>query len=161
MRTRGAKYFNTAGPCDKRLHYMIPPVPRLPYARELIDMDRYFVVHAPRQTGKTTVLHALAQELRDEGKVAAVAFSCERARTAADDAGWAEDLILDSIRAAAERSGLTGKSLPPDPWPEATPGSRLATSLSAWARRAPKRLVLLFDEIDALAGQSLISVLPC
>ncbi|MFC5821842.1 hypothetical protein, partial [Nonomuraea harbinensis] len=75
MRTPPAKSFNTAGPCDPRLHYMLPPTPRLPEARTLIDMDRYFVVHAPRQTGKTTALEALASELTAEGDIAALMFS--------------------------------------------------------------------------------------
>ncbi|MEU6715345.1 hypothetical protein ABZ897_28105 [Nonomuraea sp. NPDC046802] len=35
---------------------MLPPTPRLPEARALVEMDRYFVLHAPRQTGKTTIL---------------------------------------------------------------------------------------------------------
>jgi hypothetical protein len=53
------KYFNTAGPCVPELHYMVPAEPRLPDARGLIDEGQYFVVHAPRQTGKTTTLRAL------------------------------------------------------------------------------------------------------
>ncbi|MFD2349129.1 hypothetical protein ACFSTC_06635 [Nonomuraea ferruginea] len=59
---------------------MIPPTPRLPEARALIDLDRYFVVHAPRQTGKTTALEALASELTAEGDTAALMFSCETAK---------------------------------------------------------------------------------
>jgi len=35
---------------------MLPPEPRLPGALDLIDEGLYFVVHAPRQTGKTTTL---------------------------------------------------------------------------------------------------------
>jgi len=38
------------------MHYMLPPEPRLPGALDLIDEGLYFVVHAPRQTGKTTTL---------------------------------------------------------------------------------------------------------
>jgi hypothetical protein len=50
------RYFNTAGPCVPERHYMLPPEPRLPQARPLVERGMYFVVHAPRQTGKTTVL---------------------------------------------------------------------------------------------------------
>lgn len=52
------KYFNTAGPCVPERHYMLPPEPRLPEAGRLIERGMYFVVHAPRQTGKTTTLRA-------------------------------------------------------------------------------------------------------
>ena len=102
MRPPRAGYFNTTGPCDPRLHYMLPPTPRLPEARTLIEMDRYFVLHAPRQTGKTTMLRTLASELTTEGDIAALMFSCERAKSAGDDVAWAESLLLDFLREAAE-----------------------------------------------------------
>ncbi|MEV0998356.1 hypothetical protein [Nonomuraea sp. NPDC050202] len=88
--------FNTTGPCDPRRHYMLPPAPRLPEARVLIEMDRYFVLHAPRQTGKTTTLDALASELTAEGDIAALMFSCERAKSAGDDYAAAEEILLES-----------------------------------------------------------------
>ena len=55
------RFFNTAGPCDPAKHYMLPPERRLPGVRGLIDQEQYFVLHAPRQTGKTTSVRALAQ----------------------------------------------------------------------------------------------------
>jgi DNA polymerase III delta prime subunit len=79
------RHFNTAGPCKESMHYMVPPLPRLPGARELIDEGGYFVVHAPRQTGKTTTLRALAKALTAEGRYTAPAFSCESAEPAGDD----------------------------------------------------------------------------
>ncbi|MGW4963649.1 AAA family ATPase [Nonomuraea sp. NPDC004186] len=159
MRPPRAKYFNTTGPCGPQDHYMVPPAQRLPEARTLIDMDRYFVLHAPRQTGKTTALRTLASELTAEGDVAALMFSCERAKAARDDVGWAESLLLDSIREAAERSGWPDELLPPDPWPQVTPGSRFGAALSEWCHRCPRRVVLFFDEIDALQGTGMISIL--
>jgi hypothetical protein len=138
---------------------MLPPAPRLPEARTLIDMDRYFVLHAPRQTGKTTILDALASGLTAEGDAAALMFSCERAKSAGDDYGAAESLLLDSLREAAELSGWPKKLLPPDSWPQVTPGSRFGAALSAWCRRSPRRVVLFLDEADALQGNSLVSIL--
>ncbi|MFC6363830.1 ATP-binding protein, partial [Nonomuraea thailandensis] len=159
MRQPPAMSFNTTGPCDPRRHYMVPPTPRLPDARVLIEMDRYFVLHAPRQTGKTTTLRMLASELTAEGDLAALMFSCERAKSAGDDYGAAESLLLDSLREAAERSGWPKKLLPPASWPEVTPGSRFGSALSAWCRRCPRQVVLFMDEIDALQGNSLVSIL--
>ncbi|MCL9795526.1 P-loop NTPase family protein [Frankia sp. AgKG'84/4] len=51
----------------------------------LVDQDGYFVVHAPRQTGKTTALRALAAELTASGRSAALYFSCEFGEAAGDD----------------------------------------------------------------------------
>ncbi|MEV0351629.1 AAA family ATPase [Nonomuraea sp. NPDC050680] len=159
MRPPRARSFNTTGPCDPRRHYMLPPTPRLPEARVLIEMDRYFVLHAPRQTGKTTALRTLASELTAEGDIAALMFSCERAKSAGDDFALAESLLLDSLRAAAKRSGWPGALLPPEPWPQVTPGSRFVEALSEWCHHCPRRVVLFMDEIDALQGNSLVSIL--
>ncbi|MFI7706371.1 AAA family ATPase [Nonomuraea sp. NPDC049480] len=122
-------------------------------------MDRYFVLHAPRQTGKTTALRTLASELTAEGDIAALLFSCERAKAAGDDYAAAESILLKSLREAAARSGWPDELLPPDPWPQSPPGTRFGAALSEWCRRCPRRLVLFFDEIDALQGNSMISIL--
>ena len=54
------RHFNTAGPCHPDKHYMMPSEARLHDFRPLIEQESYFVLHAPRQTGKTTSLRALA-----------------------------------------------------------------------------------------------------
>jgi len=149
--------FNTAGPCIPEFHYMVPPLQRLPQALGLVDQMGYFVVHAPRQTGKTTILSALAQELTATGRYVAVHFSCELGQAVGDDYGAAQRGILDEIRLRAELA-LTPDLCPP-PWPRASEATLLTVALTAWARACPLPLVLFFDEIDALRGQSLISVL--
>ncbi|TXK42859.1 AAA family ATPase [Nonomuraea sp. C10] len=138
---------------------MLPPTPRLPEARALIEMDRYFVVHAPRQTGKTTALEALASELTAEGDIAALMFSCERAKSAGDDYAAAEEILLKSLRQAAEWSGWPEELLPPDSCPQAPAGTRFDSALTEWCRRSPRRVVLLMDEIDGLQGNSMVSIL--
>jgi predicted AAA+ superfamily ATPase len=60
------RWFNTAGPCDRADHYMLPAMKRLPEVRRLIGQKGCFVVHAPRQVGKTTALLSLARELTAE-----------------------------------------------------------------------------------------------
>lgn len=151
--------FNTAGPCLPELHYMLPPEPRLPQARGLIDDGQYFVVHAPRQTGKTTTLSALARTLTSEGRYAVLRFSCETAEPAGDDYGAAEQQVLAAIHRGAETPGFPAELRPPEPWPDAPAGTRLGAALTEWAAHCPRPLVLFFDEIDALRGESLRSVL--
>ena len=72
-----ARIFNTAGPCRPEKHYMLPASKRVESLRRLIDDEAYFVVHAPRQVGKTTSLIALAEELTAGGLYAALHTSCE------------------------------------------------------------------------------------
>lgn len=94
--------FNVAGPCRAELHYMIPPEERLPELVTLIDHEAYFVVHAPRQTGKTTTLRALVQRLTAEGRYAALHFSCEMGRPFEDDVEAASKAVWSAI----DRLGL-------------------------------------------------------
>ncbi|MBO0801661.1 MAG: hypothetical protein J2P25_01095 [Nocardiopsaceae bacterium] len=151
------RFFNKSGPCDPRRHYMLPPEPRLPGARDLVEQGLYFVVHAPRQTGKTTSLTALARDITAGGERAALLFSCERARIFTDDVIAAERSILQAITEAAEIRGLPAECLPPA-WPEAAEGSLLKAGLQAWALSCPRPLVLFFDEFDSLAGPAMLSI---
>lgn len=151
------RFFNTTGNCRPEWHYMVPPLPRLPDAPRLIDQMAYFVVHAPRQTGKTTTLIALAKHLLEQGQYAPLYFSCEMAKIGGDNVSMAEKIILQCIRSGAE-DHLPAELRPPA-WPEAADGARLKEALRTWAAACPKPLVLFFDEIDALRGESLVSVL--
>ncbi|EYF04684.1 AAA family ATPase [Chondromyces apiculatus] len=151
------RHFNVAGPCRPDWHYMIPAERRLPEALPLLEQRGYFVVHAPRQTGKTTALRALAQRLRDSGKYAALLFSCEEGGALGDDYGAAQRALLGELRRAAQAD------LPPDlqppPFSFATDEGLVGAALATWTQACPRPLVLMFDEIDALRGQSLVSVL--
>jgi DNA polymerase III delta prime subunit len=152
------RFFNTAGPCNPERHYMLHAEPRLPDAPGLIGRGQYFVVHAPRQTGKTTTLRALARSLTEEGDYAALHFSCETARPAGDDYAAAQRAVLDAIIREA-RIYLPEALRPPDPWPDAPAERLLSAGLTQWAMNAPRPLVLFLDEIDSLSGQSLRSIL--
>jgi hypothetical protein len=73
------RVFNIAGPCRPDWHYMIPPEARLPGVAALVANRAYFAVHAPRQTGKTTTMKAIARRLTEEGRYATLR-STSRAR---------------------------------------------------------------------------------
>jgi len=137
---------------------MIPPVPRLPNVKEHIENMEYFVVHAPRQTGKTTTLIALAKELTESGKYAALHFSCEEGRAYPDDVAAVQRVVLREIMRKAEID--LPESLRPPPFDLAGQHeSLLITNLSIWANVCPRPLVLFFDEIDSLRDNGLLSVL--
>ena len=152
------RWFNTAGPCIEGIHYMLPPLDRIPEARGLVERGSYFVVHAPRQTGKTTSLRALARALTAEGRYAALAFSCEAAEPMGDDIAGAQRAILEEIELSAQ-ADLPAELQPPALGSMGDRISALRAALAAWATACPRPLVLLFDEIDAIRGESLRSVL--
>ena len=152
------RFFNTAGPCDPRTHYMLPPERRLPGVRGLIDQQHYFVLHAPRQSGKTTYLRSLAPALTSDGRLAALVASCEVGQAAGDDVDRGIAALLDVIRQAAENH-LPEDLRPPKTDPEVPAETRLLDLLSRWSRQCPRPVVLFLDEIDSLLGSVLVSVL--
>jgi len=151
------KKFNVAGPCVPEKHYMVSPIPRLAEARKYIEEHSYFVVHAPRQTGKTTTMMALAKEMTAEGKMAVLHFSCEAAHAAGEEYAAAEKLVWNRVIESADT--YLPQALRPPPLVAAPAGALLSANLAEWARRCPLSLGLIFDEIDCLVGNSLISVL--
>ena len=153
------KYFNTAGPCIPAKHYMLPALDRLPGIRRLVDMERYFVIHAPRQTGKTTALNALADEINGKGEMGALYCTLETLQNARDPdkSNLAiRDLILDNYEAAFPSGNAENEAAMHDGG-----GSGLAVrnALRRLCRRAGKPFVVFFDEADCLAGDVLISFL--
>ncbi len=152
-----ARWFNTAGPCKPDIHYMLPPLARLPQIQRIIDQQGYFVLHAPRQTGKTTAMLSLAKALTESKQYAAIMVSVEVGAAFSEDVGAAELAILETWRRTAQFR-LTADLQPLD-WPAAPSGARIGTALSQWAQHSPRPLVLFIDEIDSLQNDVLISVL--
>ncbi len=149
--------FNTTGPCDPERHYMLPPEERLPDLLNYVDEQLYFVVHAARQTGKSTAMIGFAKELRAAGKLA-VYCSFENARVF-DDVASSEAIWLEAL-VEAGRADLDPADRVPDEAPGVPKGARLHAALSNWARVvAPRPLILLFDEVDVLATPPLVNLL--
>ncbi|PZU92102.1 MAG: polyketide biosynthesis operon protein CyrO [Pseudanabaena sp.] len=151
------KWFNTAGPCKADIHYMLPANDRLPELVDLIAQENYFVIHAPRQTGKTTAMISLAQELTASGKYNAVMVSVEVGSAFPDEPEKAEQAILSAWRDAAD-FWLTDELKPPIHNPNQPP-QRIGNFLKVWSEISPRPLVLFIDEIDSLQNQTLITVL--
>ena len=76
------RFFNTAGPLNCKKHYCLLPLSRfnLTEILSLIDQEKYFVLHAPRQTGKTTSLLALMDYLNATGRYRCLYFNVEIAQ---------------------------------------------------------------------------------
>lgn len=151
------RFFNTTGPCNPREHYMLPSEARLPTLLNLVEQNQYFVLHAARQTGKTTAMLAFAERLRGMG-YAAIWVTLEASQGVTEIAE-AEPIWLRAI----EKGGraLTPEWRPSNPVPviQSEPGSRLGTYLTAWAESIQHPIVLLLDEADVVSGPALVSLL--
>ena len=160
MRTINAgKRFNTAGPNKTDKHYQIPPLDRwdLDEILDLIDNERYFILHAPRQTGKTTCLMALMHHLNAEGQYVCVYANIEVAQPSRENYDDGDRIIANTI---ADSIALYLKDDRPfKALRTLETGTRTQQLLRFWTQHSSKPTVLLLDEVDALVGDSLISLL--
>ena len=133
------------------------------YVLELIRDNEYFTLHAPRRTGKTSVLKALQDHLNSsaEGDYRCLYVNIEAAEVWGENipqamegilrvlAGRAQTVLGDDSLDGIQREVLARRSV----------GVALWDALRQWSRADPRPLVLLIDEIDALQGNTLLSVL--
>ena len=129
----------------------------------LVQDERYFVLHAPRQTGKTSTLLALRDLLNTgaEGEYRCVYVNVEAGQAGREDVKEAMRAVLGHL---ANQARLTlGDDSLEKLWPDIleTAGALngLHRLLTTWSEADSRPLVLLIDEIDTLVGDTLISVL--
>ena len=158
------KFFNTAGPIQSDIHYNVNPLQRihLDELEQLITQRKYFILHAPRQTGKTSCLLALRDYLNEQGNYIAVYANVEAGQAARNDV---REVILSTMATIADRASMVlGNDIAQNIYDalthkEGQVNSLLTLFLRKLSEALPKPLVLFIDEIDALVGDSLVSVL--
>ena len=157
------RFFNTAGPVVPEDHYCIPPLDRLDMDEilMLIRQKKYFVLHAPRQTGKTSTLLAMADRLNSVGEFRCVYINVEAGQAMRGDVAAAIRDVLSELasRACEMLQDDSVRAIRDEVLAHEPPSSALKELLVRWSAADPKPLVVLIDEIDSLVGDSLISVL--
>ena len=157
------RIFNTAGPIKPEKHYHIPLLERidLDEVLMLIRNERYFVLHAPRQTGKSSTLLALMHQLNESGEYAAAYANIEGAQAARGNVQRGIAAVCSVIGRSIKL--YLGDARPADWFREhgtSVPEEDLLTQmLQQWSMESDKPCILLLDEVDALVGDTLISVL--
>ena len=156
------RFFNTAGPNIPEDSYTIDPLKRfdLEDILTLIRQKRYFVLHAPRQTGKTSCMLALRDFLNATGQYIAVYANVEGGQGSRNDVQSVVKSTVDTL--AEEFRGILGHDMPlaiRDEVQTVGKDALLTTYLGRLSENCPKPIVLVIDEIDALVGDSLVSVL--
>jgi hypothetical protein len=168
MSKREIRFFNTTGPCNPDDHYMLPPAERLVGAQlhRYIGDKLYWVLHAPRQTGKTTFLQSWMREINtvheesdgtgghSRSEPIACYVSVESCQGITDPAR----AMLNIYRSICDFATLF--EIPVPQVAETDIESLMRTTLIKWSELvAPRPLVVLFDEVDVLQGEPLISFL--
>ncbi len=157
------KKFCIAGPIDPERHYFIPKRFDWDYVSALIEDREYFVLHAPRQSGKTTAIEEFVHYLNSNDKYAALYINIEPAQAARDNAEKALITIVEELSVAIATQ-LHEQQEIPDHLKEMfrihpITLSLLLNALRFFAQTSKRPVVLFIDEIDSLIGDSLLSVL--
>jgi hypothetical protein len=107
---RAVRFFNTTGPCNPEDHYMFPPTDRLVGAQldRYIRDKLYWVLHAPRHTGKTTFLQSWMREINSGDEAVACYVSVERCQGVTE----AEQAMPDLCKAVQEYADSFGLAVP-------------------------------------------------
>ena len=155
------KFFSTAGPIKLSIHYNIDPLARLELeeVESLIYQKKYFTLHAPRQTGKTSCLLALRDYLNARGEFYVVYANVEAGQAYRNNIHEVEQRFVGAI---ASRASIVLNNRIPYEVMEAAEKERdgfITSYLRLLSEALDKPLLLFIDEIDALVGDSLVSVL--
>jgi len=157
------KFFNTAGPIVQDIHYYVDAKKRWDFSQviSLIAQRKYFILHAPRQTGKTSALLALVEYLNNADKYEAIYANIEASQAAREDVARGIRAVLVEIASRMEHH-LNNTFLEKE-WlnifEKSGPDKALTELLTLWSKKSKKPTVLFLDEVDALIGDTLISLL--
>ncbi|MFH0924392.1 MAG: AAA-like domain-containing protein [bacterium] len=140
--------FNTSGPCDPRLHYMVRREELIKVGRKMVEKGKFFSIWAPRQTGKTTYFRLLSANLKTNPEYIPVWINLEAFKNLPPDKFlfYLKQAILRGIKDTVIKDRLQQQELTNllDLYPFFTLGEE------------KKRIVLIIDEIDG-CPESIIS----
>ena len=156
------RYFETRGPVDAALHYVVPRTVELADFIARVKLGRYIVIFAPRQTGKTTFFRwALAALAAEDTTYFPIHLDFEAYKNYTPAAFYAnlhED-ILEEIEDVFQQRGIAM----PDALTEFLSRATLTdhVAMIRFFRRFARllgnpRIVLLIDEFDGIP-QALVS----
>jgi hypothetical protein len=165
MKVMNKKIFCIAGPINPDFHYFIPHRLDWDNLHRLIQNREYFVLHAPRQSGKTTAILEFCRKLNVDGMYNALYINVESAQAVRENVEkgllmilndllyavknqWPhEEKIIDFLEKRLE-AGFSAINL-----------KAIQNSLEFLAQTSAKPIVLFIDEIDSLIGDTLLAVL--
>jgi len=151
------KYFNIAGPCNSSKHYILDPLRNMSKElMNLIEQENYFVIHAARQSGKTTLLKELTRKINAENDYHALYCSLEAVQEFTEPERGIP-AVVKCIKASIDSYGMPSGFAEKADYTDIA--NVLKTSLVLYCKTLDKPLVLFFDEADCLSNGTLITFL--
>ena len=152
------KYFNVAGPCNEKSHYMVPVLDRYKEIYGIVEQGHYFVIHAARQTGKTTLIKALVNYYNAAGDYYALYCSLESVEVFGEPKEGIPE-ILANIQSELKYSKLPNKDSFGVNQNSTNVSALIKNSLRDYCALLDKPLIIFIDEIDGLQDGTLVTFL--
>ncbi len=156
------RYFNVAGACNPKLHYMVDLTGRLEKIKGLVERGAYFTINRARQYGKTTILNALKKYLSSEYYVINLDFQMQMSHAKFRDENSFSTAFVNAFCGSLEQTVLPEKK---EMTAEILELRHLASTLnenfdlvelfvglSKICSAADKPIVLIVDEVDSAAN---------
>lgn len=148
------KIFNVNGDCQPELHYMVDISERLKKINIMVDAGQYFTINRARQYGKTTILQALSEQLKENYTVVSLDFqliSQSDFETEQKFAAAFSRELLDNVESVPDsvKEELSAFSFA---CTENITLSVLFKTLMEWCRHSEKKIVLIIDEVDSASN---------
>ena len=143
------KKFHITGLCLSHKHYMADISGKLKAIVQMIENGEYFIINRPRQYGKTTMMYAINQELKQKEDYLVIPISFE----------GLGDLIIENeagfcqwfFKVVSQVLRFTQKKLIPslEKLRKQTKNlGELSLAITDFVEQIPKKVVLLIDEVD-------------
>ncbi|MEM9886338.1 MAG: AAA-like domain-containing protein [Bacteroidota bacterium] len=155
------KKFNTAGVCFPDLHYMMDNSRQVNAAQKMVEEGDYFTINRPRQYGKTTTLHALAERLQNMEDYLPIKLNFQ----GIDEKWYASDsalaqMFFQQINRYFEYRSTEWHQFLQSYADRVKDMNMLSDFITRMVHRSTKKVVLLVDEVDASSNyKSFLSLL--
>ena len=146
--------FNSTGYCDPELHYMVDLSSRLEQITAMIDAGDYFTINRARQYGKTTILTALADFLKEKYNVISLDFQTISYADFASEQSFVSAFsreLLSCAESVPNNVKDKMESYAAETHREVTL-STLFMLLQELCAKSEKRVVLIIDEVDSASN---------
>ena len=147
------RYFNITGCCNPQEHYMVNLDSRLAQIKKMVDRGQYFSINKGRQYGKTTILKALREYLKNDYVVISMDFQFVSTSEFATENSFVKAFarllwsryhreMPNEIEEQIKQMKLSLNYVEAD----------LFVTLSEWCEISSKPIVLMIDEVDSASN---------
>lgn len=152
------KVFNVNGACKSSKHYMVNLKSRLQEIKMMIDDGEYFTIHKARQYGKTTILHALADFLKENYVVISLDFQKMSSSDFSDESAFVNGLAREISKVIRRMEQVIPHEVKiqlnnlADKQDGCSKLAEIFDYFSIWCEESYKPIVLMIDEVDTAAN---------